>query len=254
MASNSTSGFPTDPWRGQTPHGTERLAKGVGWTDWAHHGIATTATITGCDAGAVHRVRFRALNGEAANDWSPPGIGRRNSSLGRWLGLSRSESAWRSRSDDLRAALTGLYPYAGYKVPERFSAWGSGWLRARRLTVRPDGGAYIKTDMGLLMIAGGARSLHLTATHWVDVGPACRHPGLTPTAYDSGWRASTGFHNSVLKSLRCAQSKTRGVAGPNASPSPPCAPDLWRESARTIRPRPRVSKTRGGNCWQASQY
>ena len=56
------------------------------WDDWQHDGTATTATITGLDEGAGYQVRVRALNDEAASDWSPPGSGRTNATMDRWLG------------------------------------------------------------------------------------------------------------------------------------------------------------------------
>lgn len=46
--------------------------------------------------------------------------------------------------------------------------------------------------------------------------------------------------------------KPGGGAGSNAGASPPCAPDPWQESARTIRPGPGVPKPWGGNCCQAN--
>ena len=280
------------------------------WDDWQHDGTATTATITGLDEGAGYQVRVRALNDEATSDWSPPGSGRTNATMDRWLGrfgrsiaqqmmdgveerlaspcrtglqgtlagygfggdrhltlhgtgdrlarrdgsggtppywaggdleveggsvtgrtllagtefelgsetagsgiacvwgrgghssfhgregsfsldgnvttgtlgadyakgpwtvglaLSHSRGEGRSSRDDIEAALTGLYPYAGYKITERFSVWGLGGFGRGGLTVTPDSGTSMETDMSLLMIAAGARSLLLTAAHGMNV-------------------------------------------------------------------------------------
>ena len=85
------------------------------------------------------------------------------------LALSHSRGEGRSSKDDIEAALTGLYPYAGYKITERFSVWGLGGFGRGGLTVTPDSGTSMETDMSLLMIAAGARSLILTAAHGMNV-------------------------------------------------------------------------------------
>ena len=85
------------------------------------------------------------------------------------LALSHSRGEGRSSKDDVEAALTGLYPYAGYKITERFSVWGLGGFGRGGLTVTPDSGTSMETDMSLLMIAAGARSLLLTAAHGMNV-------------------------------------------------------------------------------------
>ena len=85
------------------------------------------------------------------------------------LALSHSRGEGRSSKDDVEAALTGLYPYAGYKITERFSVWGLGGFGRGGLTVTPDSGTSMETDISLLMIAAGARSLLLTAAHGMNV-------------------------------------------------------------------------------------
>ena len=278
------------------------------WVDWQHDGIATTTTLTGLAEGAAYQVRVRALNDEAASDWSPPGSGRTNATMDRWLGrfgrsvaqqmmhgveerlaspcrtglqgtlagrgfggdrhlaahgagnrwaardgsgdplprwaggleaegstargrtllaatdfelgsetadgmacvwgrgayssfhgrdgpwsldgnvstgtlgadyargpwtvglaLAHSKGEGRSRQDDVEAALTGLYPYAGYRVTERFSVWGLGGIGRGGLTVTPAGGLSVRADLGLLMVAAGARSLLVTAASGMNV-------------------------------------------------------------------------------------
>ena len=48
------------------------------WNDWQHDGTATTTTIMSLKPHADYQVQVRALNGEAASDWSPPGNGQTN--------------------------------------------------------------------------------------------------------------------------------------------------------------------------------
>ena len=88
--------------------------------------------------------------------------------VGLALSHSRGEGTDSSR-DDIEAALTGLFPYAGYQVTERFSVWGLGGFGRGGLTVTPPNGTSKETDMGLLMIAAGARSLLLTAPRGMNV-------------------------------------------------------------------------------------
>ena len=321
------------------------------WDDWQHDGTTTTATITGLDEGAGYQVRVRALNDEAASDWSSPGSGRTNATMGRWLGrfgrsiaqqmmdgveerlaspcrtglqgtlagygfggdrhltphgtgnrlaardgsggtppywaggleaeggsvtgrtllagtefelgsetassgiacvwgrgghssfhgrdgsfsldgnvttgtlgadyakgpwtvglaLSHSRGEGRSSKDDIEAALTGLYPYAGYKITERFSVWGLGGFGRGGLTVTPDSGTSMETDMSLLMIAAGARSLLLTAAHgmnialetdgfWVHVASNAA-PGLLASKADAN-RLRLGLESSYRVVLK----------------------------------------------------
>ena len=84
---------------------------------------------------------------------------------GPWLaGLALSHSRGvgnygRARSrDDIEAMLTGLYPYAGFKVTDRFSLWGVGGFGAGDLTLTPPGHTAIETGIDLAMAAVAARS------------------------------------------------------------------------------------------------
>lgn len=87
-------------------------------------------------------------------------------SSGAWLlGLSAAHS--RNEGDytqtdagdagDVDAALTGLYPYLGYRITERLSAWGTLGYGEASLTFKPQGGDEIKTDMDTRMGAAGLR-------------------------------------------------------------------------------------------------
>ena len=84
------------------------------------------------------------------------------------LSHSRGEGRDSSR-DDIEAALTGFFPYAGYQITKRLSVWGLGGFGRGGLTVTPPNGTSKETDMGLLMIAAGARSLLLTAPRGMNV-------------------------------------------------------------------------------------
>ena len=86
------------------------------------------------------------------------------------VALSHSRGEGRDSShDDIEAALTGFFPYAGYQITKRLSVWGLGGFGRGGLTVTPPNGTAKETDMGLLMIAAGARSLLLTAPRGMNV-------------------------------------------------------------------------------------
>ena len=77
------------------------------------------------------------------------------------LSLSRSEGrgSYRldDREDELDSSLTGLYPYLGYEVTDRFSVWGVVGYGDGGLTLTPEGGEGLETDLSLAMVAAGAR-------------------------------------------------------------------------------------------------
>ena len=91
---------------------------------------------------------------------------------GPWLaGLAISHS-WgigsygRAHSqDDIEALLTGLYPYAGFKATDRFSVWGVGGFGRGVLTLMPEDGTAMETDIGLAMAAIAARGVLVSAAN-----------------------------------------------------------------------------------------
>ena len=91
---------------------------------------------------------------------------------GPWLaGLALSHS-WgignygRAHSqDDIEALLTGLYPYAGFKATDRYSVWGVGGFGQGVLTLTPEDGTAMETDIGLAMAAIAARGVLVSAAN-----------------------------------------------------------------------------------------
>ena len=92
-------------------------------------------------------------------------------SFDRWIaGLSMSHSRGSGgyrpddREDRLEASVTGLYPYVGYKLTDRVSVWGATGYGKGELSLTPDGGEAIDTDLSLWMAAAGARGELLKRT------------------------------------------------------------------------------------------
>ena len=82
----------------------------------------------------------------------------------RWtagLALGHTHGAWDWRSPTgrggLEAALTGVYPYAGYALSERVSAWAAGGAGAGVVTVKPKDRSALRADLTLVMGAAGVR-------------------------------------------------------------------------------------------------
>ena len=74
--------------------------------------------------------------------------------------------------DDITAALTGIYPYAGFRVTDRLSVWGVGGFGAGGLTLTPPGHAGIETDIDLTMLAIAARGALLEAANGFNLALA----------------------------------------------------------------------------------
>ena len=64
---------------------------------------------------------------------------------------------------EVESALTGLYPYARYRVSERLSLWGVLGHGQGDLTLSPEGANAMETDIEMSMAAAGARGVVLPA-------------------------------------------------------------------------------------------
>ena len=82
---------------------------------------------------------------------------------GRWtsgLVVSHSigEGGYRGDSaGEIEATVTALTPWAGYKVTEGLSVWGAAGYGAGGLKLTPGGDPALKTDLGMMLAAAGAR-------------------------------------------------------------------------------------------------
>ncbi len=82
---------------------------------------------------------------------------------GRWrsgLVVSHSigEGGYRGDSaGEIEATVTALTPWAGYRVTEGLSVWGAAGYGAGGLKLTPGGDPALKTDLGMMLAAAGAR-------------------------------------------------------------------------------------------------
>ncbi len=76
------------------------------------------------------------------------------------LGHSRGLGDYRmaGAAGRIEATLTGLYPYAGWDLSERLSAWASAGYGEGEVEVKPDGQANLKADLKMTMGAAGLRN------------------------------------------------------------------------------------------------
>ena len=72
------------------------------------------------------------------------------------LSHSRGEDRYRGVNEsDLRSSVTGLYPYARYALNDLVTAWGTAGYGKGSVTLTPEGGTALKTEMDLAMAGVG---------------------------------------------------------------------------------------------------
>ena len=99
-----------------------------------------------------------SLSGEVTGallgaDWT-----RERSTMGLMLSHARGEGSYRGAdSGKVSSTVTGLYPYGRYALSDRVTVWGAAGYGAGTLTLTPEDGEALKTDMDLMMAAAGLR-------------------------------------------------------------------------------------------------
>ena len=80
------------------------------------------------------------------------------------LSHARGEGSYRGASSgEVESAVTGLYPYGRYEVTDRVTAWGTAGYGTGTLTLTPEDGAALWTDMDLMLAAAGLRGVAVRA-------------------------------------------------------------------------------------------
>ena len=119
-----------------------------------------------------------SLSGEVTGallgaDWT-----RERSTLGLMLSHARGEGSYRGANSPgsgsgtggkVSSTVTGFYPYGRYAVTDRVTVWGAAGYGAGTLTLTPEDGEPLKTDMDLMMAAAGLRGVVVEAP--ADGGP-----------------------------------------------------------------------------------
>ena len=178
---------------------TEReLLLGSSFSLTAAAGAGPGGTVSLWGRGAVSRFDGRegrmTLDGEVASgmlgaDWSQ---GR--TAAGLIVGHSRGEGGYRAGSGGsgsgsgtggtVSSTLTGLYPWGRYALTDRIEVWGVAGYGEGTLTLTPDDGPAIRTDLDLAMGAVGLRGVVVEA-------PETGGPELAVKTDAMGVRTST---------------------------------------------------------------
>ena len=101
-----------------------------------------------------------SLSGEVTGtllgaDWT-----RERWTTGLMLSHARGEGSYRGAdSGKVSSTVTGLYPYGRYALSDRVTVWGAAGYGAGTLTLTPEDGEALKTDMDLAMAAAGLRGV-----------------------------------------------------------------------------------------------
>ena len=116
--------------------------------------------------------------------------------LGRYAGVD---------SGQVNSAVTGLYPWIGYKASERVTVWTVAGYGAGGLMLSPGAGAPIETGLSMAMAAGGGRGQILGGGE--GFGLAFKADALwvgTQTKATSGPNGNLKATNAVVNRLRTA--------------------------------------------------
>ena len=114
--------------------------------------------------GRMAQTSFAAREGSLSLDGDvTTGLLGADYASGRWTtGLvvshSNGDGDYRGEnSGEIEASVTALTPWAGYAVTDRLSVWGAAGYGAGDLTLTPQDDAALKTDLGMMLAAAGAR-------------------------------------------------------------------------------------------------
>ena len=93
-------------------------------------------------------------------DWT-----RERWTAGLMLSHARGEGSYREGGDsgEVDSTVTGLYPYGRYMLNDRVTVWGTAGYGAGTLTLTPEDGEPLETDMDLAMAAAGLRGVAVEA-------------------------------------------------------------------------------------------
>ena len=105
-----------------------------------------------------------SLSGEVTSAFIGADWTREKRTAGLMLSHARGQGSYRGASaGKVESTVTGLYPYGRYAASDRVTLWGTAGYGAGTLTLKPDGGKALGTDMDLMMTAAGLRGTVLQA-------------------------------------------------------------------------------------------
>ena len=146
-------------------------------------GSAETGFGTVWGSGAFTRFDGRegalSLDGEVASATLGADFARGRTTVGLALAHSSGDGSYRGAgSGEVESTLTGLYPYGRYAVSDRVSLWSIAGYGAGTLTLEPEDGARVETDIDMAMAAAGGRGVLAEAPAEGGVELAVKADGL----------------------------------------------------------------------------
>ena len=148
-----------------------------------------------------------ALDGEATSALLGADYAEERWDAGLVLSVSRGTGNYRGvDSGETEASLTGLYPWGRYALDERTSLWGVAGYGAGDLTVKPQAGPAMNTDVDLALAALGVRSTLLASG-------AAGGPGLEAVSDVLGVRTSSQAVEGMAASRADATRLRAGLRG-----------------------------------------
>ena len=183
-------------------------------------GVWGSATYSG-----VERAGTLSLDGGASTATLGADYGNGRWTAGVAVAHSRGEAGYGGSDGrgEVESALTGVYPYAGYTLTQRMSAWVAGGYGLGTLTLTPAGATAVQADIDLTMAAVGTRHRMLTVAEtggaalaletegmWLHTANDAA-PGLVPS--EAGvTRVRLGLEGSYAMKLRGRSTVTPSVA------------------------------------------
>ena len=120
-----------------------------------------------------------SLDGEVLSATVGADFGRGRTTLGLALAHSAGEGSYRGAGEGrVSSTLTGLYPYGRYAVSDRLALWGLAGYGAGTLTLKPEGGGDVETDIDMTMAAAGVRAVLAEAPAEGGLELAAKSDGL----------------------------------------------------------------------------
>ena len=135
-----------------------------------------------------------SVDGEVATGLLGADWARADWAAGLMVGHSQGEGSYRSGqgAGTVSSSLTGLYPWGRRALNDRVTAWGVAGYGEGTLTLEPEGGARIETDMDLAMAAAGLRGVLVEAPAEGGFELAAKTDGLIVRSASDGAQGSDG--------------------------------------------------------------
>ena len=134
-----------------------------------------------------------SVDGEVATGLLGADWARDDWAAGLMVGHSRGEGGYSGQSaGTVSSSLTGLYPWGRRALNDRVTAWGVAGYGEGTLTLEPEGGARIETDMDLAMAAAGLRGVLVEAPAEGGFELAAKTDGLIVRSASEAARGSDG--------------------------------------------------------------